>query len=617
MKSHYGTWNSPITAQKVASGAVSISNMCIDGKNTYWTELRPSNQGRASIVKRDAQGIISDVTPGDFNVRTYVHEYGGGAFTVKNDVIYASSGKDHKIYKIYQGQLEPITDGKTRFADFTLSPFGLVAVGELHAAKNGEENFLALIDIQTGAYKKIATGYDFYAFPTLSPDGKKLAWISWNQPDMPWTNTMLYTADLHSDGLHNIVKVAGNQNEAIFQPQFGPDNTLYFVSDRDSGWWNIHRLQNGNIENIAPIAAEVAEPLWTFGRSTYAFLGDKILFTYNQAGYSHLAVLNTVTLAIETLPYTATTMTQLRAIDGHVQLFQGYAEQAEALVMVHNSSGYPLKSLYSHALEFDAKYISLPQHIEYPSNNRLSYGFFYPPKNKDCQAPDNEKPPLIVMIHGGPTAQARGSFQLGKQYWTSRGFAVLDVNYGGSTGYGREYRQLLDKNWGVVDVEDCVFGAKYLAEQGLVDPNKLVIRGGSAGGYTTLAALAFQDIFKAGASHYGVADIQALAQDTHKFERWYMEGLVGKYPEEAELWRARSPIHSVDKIHVPLILFQGEEDAIVPKNQSEMIYQALQKNGITTELYIYPEEQHGFRKAENIIHSLTKELEFYQKVFAE
>lgn len=625
----YGSWTSPVSAEKIAEGAPTTLNMLVEGDTTYWNEIRPTNKGRYTIVRRNSEGI-QDVTPADFNVRTFVHEYGGGAFTVDKGIIYASNASDHAIYvirpdedpvRLTQGQTRVEKDGLgyfkgTRFADMRPSPFGLIAIGEHHEPGLPVENFLALIDTKSGEYKKLASGYDFYASPALSADKKKVAWICWNHPDMPWTHTELWTADIDGGELCHPQRIAGTQIESIMQPQWSSGGILYFISDRDSGWWNIHRYVDGKIENICPMDAEVGEPLWIFDRSAYAFMGDKIVFAYNKEGIFHLGIVDPSTKKWEMVPRQSVMVHQLRQGNGFVQFLEGYSNKLEALVQIDDKPGYPAKVLKSEPMPIDEGYISEAKHISFPSSNgRTSYGFYYAPKNKDFNAPPNEKPPLVIMIHGGPTSQTKGAFQLRQQFWTTRGFALLDVNYGGSTGYGRTYRRLLDRNWGIVDVEDCENGALFLARQGLVDPEKIVIRGGSAGGYTTLAGLAFRDTFKAGASHYGVADITALAHDTHKFEQRYMEQLVGKYPEEEAIWKARSPINSVDKIKSPLILFQGANDPIVPPNQSIMIYEALRARGIQTELHIYPGEEHGFRQAKHIIDSLNREVEFYLAVF--
>lgn len=626
----YSTWISPITAEVIAQGVTSTINMYIDGTTTYWCEMRPSNKGRYTIVKRDASGKVEDVTPPDFNARSFVHEYGGGAFTVANNIVYTSSAADGKIYYILPNK-EPValTEGQTlvdhegkkclqgtRFANMRVTSHGIVAVGERHEPGQPVKNFLALIDTSLGTFRILASGYDFYSSPAISPDEKRIAWICWNHPEMPWTNTELWVASIDpKGGLIDKQCIAGNKNESIFQPQWSLENVLYFVTDRDQGWWNLHRYQDGKVENICPMKAEVAEPLWVFDRSTYAFLGDHIIFAYNSEGRWNLGVLNPKTKQWKTLEREGVSIQQMRTGKNCVQFLEYYPTRSEALIQIENHPSFSSSVLLKKDPLVPDGYLSAPKHIAFPSSKRTAYGFYYPPYNKNFIAPKGEKPPLIVMIHGGPTAQSNGAYSLGKQYWTSQGFAVLDVNYGGSTGYGRNYRNLLNRNWGIVDVDDCVNGAMYLVDQGLVDPNKLVIRGGSAGGYTTLAALAFKKTFKAGADYYGVADITALAHDTHKFEQSYMDLLVGKYSENKSLWEARSPINAIEKVTSPLIIFQGENDPIVPKNQSLMIYEALKKRNIPVEIHIYPGEEHGFRQAPHIIHSLKREAAFYREVF--
>jgi dipeptidyl aminopeptidase/acylaminoacyl peptidase len=618
----YGTWNSPITAEKLAEGSVYTLNMLVDDNSTYLCEMRPANHGRYTIVRRNIDGVIQDMTPPDFNVRTFVHEYGGGAFTVSHGVIYASNGDDHAIYIIKPNETpHRLTEGQTlldngqwkgtRFADMHLTPYGLVAIGEQHEPGRPVQNFIALIDVVSGSWKKIASGYDFYSSPTISTDGKKIAWICWNHPNMPWTKTELWLGEFENGGeLSNIQQIGGNISESFFQPQWSPDGILYFVSDRHYGWWNIHQYENGLIENICPMAAEVAEPIWTFQLSTYAFLGENIVFTYNHEGVWKLALLDLQTKKWQKIERESSLISQVRSGDGFVQFLEQYSDKGEALVQIKEKGSIRVLEL-SHSV-FEKEFISIPKHISFPSNNRIAHGFYYAPKNQHYKSLGNEKPPLIVMIHGGPTSQSFGTYQLEKQFWTSRGFAILDVNYGGSTGYGRDYRSLLDRNYGVVDVDDCVNGALFLAEQGFVDKDKLAIRGASSGGYTTLAALAFKNIFKAGASYYGIADLAAISQDTHKFEQSYLEQLIG---ENRALWETRSPINFVNQIHSPLILFQGEEDAIVPKNQSIKIYESLKQQGTSVDLHIYPGEGHGFRQAENIVYSLNQEAEFYIKAF--
>lgn len=634
MIANYGDWKSPISAEMTVRSSYPIINFIIDGQTAYWCEMRPDNHGYYTIVQRDPSGELHDITPKNFNVRTFVHEYGGGAFAVSQGTIFASNAFDHKIYRFKAGEPVALTEGSTevnwagkrqwqgtRFANLRIASFGIFAIGEEHKRGMQPDNFLALIDKETGKYRKLASGYDFYSSPAISPDEKKIAWISWNHPNMSWTQGQFWIADIDRNGnIENARQIAGFTPESILQPEWSEDGILYFISDR-TGFWNLYRLSDQGVENICPMEAEVGGPEWTFGQSAYAFLGKKIIFAFNQMGVWDLAAIDPKTKEWEALGCKSSIIHHLRAgkdLSGNafVQFFIDTPTAKDILAQIKDGTGNKIEILQEQGCPVDLSYISTAQHIEFPSNQRKAYGFYYPPKNPKYQAPVGEKPPLIVMIHGGPTAEATSSLSLSKQFWTSRGFAILDVNYGGSSGYGRPYRELLNGNLGVVDVEDCVNGALYLASLGLVDKKKLLIRGASSGGYTTLAALAFHNVFSAGASYFGIADITALAKDTHKFESRYIEMLVGKYPEEKELWTVRSPIHAADQIKCPLILFQGECDLIVPPNQSMMIYTALEKKGVPVELHLYHNEGHGFKIESNITHALEQEAEFYHKIFS-
>ena len=664
--SPYGTWTSPLTPEKTTQGAPAIIQMLVDGEETYLCEVRPKNKGRSTLVHCDQRGKCTDVTPPEFNIRSGVHEYGGAPFAVSNGTIYACNAVNHALYRIAPGQQpHQITQGQkkeekghkwtgVRYADLSIGFQGIIAVGERHFPDRLPDNYLALINTETGKETVLASGHDFYSSPTLSPDGTKIAWICWNHPDMPWTHTELWLADFMENGaLQNAKKISGDFPESVMQPQWSPEGILYFISDRDKGWWNIHNYVEGFINNVCPMDAETGDPAWILGKSSYAFLGSgeesKIIFSYQREAEFNLGVVDPKSKMWQKIPRLVTNIQQLRTGNRWVQFLESYSDREPALMRLEGLSmneakpsenvskeeaaddsdtiaaeeksqekapakppSYPIREIRSQPAVIGPEYISKPTHYAFPSVGRIAYGFFYPPYNKYFKAPSGEKPPLIIMIHGGPTSQARGDFSLAKQFWTSRGFAIFDVNYAGSTGYGRSYRQLLNRKWGVFDVEDCVEGAAWLVKQGLVDSHRLFIRGGSAGGYTTLAALASRAIFRGAANYYGVADITALAADTHKFESRYMEQLVGKYPEEKQIWEERSPIHAVDKIKTPLIIFQGENDAVVPKSQSIQIYEALKQKNIPVELHIYPEEEHGFRQAANLIDSLQREAAFYQ-----
>jgi dipeptidyl aminopeptidase/acylaminoacyl peptidase len=625
----YGSWKSPITADLIVAGTIGLGGVALDGKDVYWVEGRPSEGGRNVIVRQTPDGTIADVTPSPFNVRTRVHEYGGGSFIVNNGIIYFSNFADQRLYKhTPDSEPQPISqdvpEGKIRYADLVIdSQRGrIICVCEDHRGEGHEpENYLVSINLENGEdVQVLASGCDFYSSPRLSPDGSKLVWLSWNHPNMPWDGTQLWVASIQADGtLGEAECIAGGVSESVFQPEWSPDGVLYFVSDRTS-WWNLYRWQPGQSQEIEPLCAMEAEfglPQWVFGMSTYAIESvDQIICTYTQDGIWHLASLNPQTKQLEIIETPYTDISSVQAVPGRVAFIAGSATEPTALVQMDVKTGQLEVLRRSTQLDIDPGYLSTPQPIAFPTENGLTaYAIFYPPQNKDYAAPPNEKPPLVVKSHGGPTAATSSSFNLKIQYWTSRGFAFVDVNYGGSTGYGREYRQRLQDNWGIVDVDDCANAAKYLAEQGWVDGERLAIAGGSAGGYTTLAALTFRDVFKAGASYYGVSDLEILAKETHKFEARYLDGLVGAYPERKDVYEKRSPIHFTDQLSCPVIFFQGLEDKIVPPNQAEMMVEALKAKGLPVAYVAYEGEQHGFRRAENIKRTLDSEFYFYSRVF--
>jgi dipeptidyl aminopeptidase/acylaminoacyl peptidase len=618
----YGSWGSPISSDLIVRGVVGLSEVTTDDGAVYWMESRPGEDGRNVIVGRAADGNREDVNPPPLNARTRVHEYGGGDFAVRDDTVYFSNFADQRIYRRAPGgEPEPLTpDSGRRFADMVVDPARnrLVAVREDHAGGD-PVNEIVGVDLDSGEETVLATGNDFYSSPRLSPDGGRLAWLTWNHPNMPWDGTELVVCDVDAEGRpQNVGRVAGGPDESIFQPEWSPDGTLYFVSDR-TGWWNPYRLSAGDVEPLYEKEAEFGVPQWGFGLSTYAFLpSGRIVCSYNDHEGSHLALLDPESGDLESIetPYSSIAFVRADGAAGNV-VFRGASPTGPAcIVRLDPFTGENEVLRRSDELDVDTGYLSVPEPIEFPTENgKTAYAFFYPPTNRDYAAPEGELPPLLVMSHGGPTASTSTALDLEIQYWTSRGVAVLDVNYGGSTGYGREYRRRLDGAWGVVDVEDCANGAAYLAERGLVDGARLTITGGSAGGYTTLCALTFTDTFAAGASHFGVSDLEELAKETHKYESRYLDRLIGPYPERAELYRARSPIHHTQKLSCPVIFFQGLEDEVVPKEQAETMFAALREKGLPVAYVPFEGEQHGFRRAENIRRALDGELYFYSQVF--
>ena len=525
----YGSWKSPITSDLIVAGTISLSEITLDGEDIFWIEGRPSEGGRSVVVRRTPDGTIADVTPPGFNARTTVHEYGGGAYIVDSGTVYFSNFADQRLYKQAAGEApEPITAAeKMRYADGVIDRRRnlMFSVREDHTASDRDAiNAIVKLNLlgDEGG-EVIASGNDFYSSPRLSPDGKWLAWLTWNHPNMPWDGCELWVGELGEDGrIITCQLVAGSKIESIFQPQWSPGGVLHFVSDR-SGWWNLYRMNDTGVEALCEKNIEFGAPQWVFRMSTYAFESEhRIICTYCETGVWQFASVDTETRRLEALNVRYTEISSVQAAQNRA-VFCGASPSATTAIINLDLGTRELKPLrQSSSIEVDSAYLSVPRAVEFPTENSLTaHAFFYAPSNADYRAPQDERPPLIVISHGGPTHAGAAALKLGIQYWTSRGFGVLDVNYGGSTGFGTEYRRRLNGQWGVVDVDDCVNGARYLVERGEADGNRLIIRGGSAGGYTTLAALTFRNVFKAGASYYGISDIELLEQDCHKFESRY------------------------------------------------------------------------------------------------
>jgi dipeptidyl aminopeptidase/acylaminoacyl peptidase len=624
----YGSWRSPITASLIAAGEVPLAAPDIVAGDVYWLEGKPLEGGRVVLVKHAAGGTRQELTPKPYYVRTRVHEYGGGAYVVHGSTVWFSNFGDQRLYRQDAGQdprpitPEPGIPAGLRYADACLTRDGglVLCVRERHEAEGVEatNELVALPADGSGEARVIASGHDFFSSPRISPDGRRLAWLAWDHPRMPWDGTELWLADLAEDGsVSNERRLAGGPEESIFQPEWSAAGELYFVSDR-TGWWNLYRCRGGSTEALAPMDAEFGAPQWGFGMSTYAFLGDgRIAAIMSRGGIDQLVFVRPgEPIQTADLPYTAYAR-RLRS-SGDVLVFTAASPtESAAVVRFDAASGAGEILGRSLAHEPDPRSVSRPRSIVFPTGDgeETAYAIYYPPANADYTGPPGDRPPLIVESHGGPTAMALAQLSLETQFWTSRGFGVVDVNYGGSTGFGRAYRERLKGTWGIVDTQDCISAARYLAEQGEVDGRRLVIRGGSAGGYTTLCALVFHDDFAAGASYYGVADCEALATDTHKFESRYLDGLIGPYPQAKDVYYARSPIHFVERLSCPVILFQGLEDRVVPPSQAERMVEVLRAKGLPVAYLAFEGEQHGFRKAETIQRTLEAELYFYSRVF--
>lgn len=631
----YGSWKSPVTSELIVAHSIGLSEVRIDGSNICWLESRPQEAGRSVVVRQSAGGVAEDFTPPPFNVRTRVHEYGGGAWTVAGGTLYFSHDSDQRLYRMGPDLGQPVAltpQGDWRYGDGVLDQRRArwVGVREDHT-QSSREPVNAIVAIHTGgrsleAGQVLAAGHDFYSSPRLSPDGRWLAYLAWDHPRMPWDGTMLYAQPLDGDGARSgePLVLGGGLEESVFQPEWAPDGSaVFFVSDR-TGWWNLYRrdLDLSPAHPIAPMPAEFGQAQWVLGMSTYAVAGrQRLVCSYISKGLGRLAVIDLASGTLTPIEAPYTDFSSVRA-DGDTVLFRaGSATTPASIVSVDLGSGKTTVVRKATAVADDpalACYFTGGEPIEFPTEGgRTAFGLYYPASNPDYTAPEGERPPLLVNCHGGPTAAASTTLDLRVQFWTSRGISVLDVNYGGSTGYGREYRQRLRGNWGIVDVDDCVRGARFLAEKGLVDRNRSVITGSSAGGYTTLAALAFRDFFRGGASRYGVSHLAGLAEDTHKFESRYLDSLIGPYPERKDLYDARSPLLHAERLSVPVIFFQGDEDRVVPPNQTERMVDALRTKGTAVGYLLFSGERHGFRKAESIQRALDAELYFYAvNVFA-
>ncbi len=615
----------------VAEGGIRLSMPWIEDGTVWWLEGRAAEGGRVVLVRLDPGGEPKDAVPAEFNVRTSVHEYGGGAYCVHEGIVFASSFDDQRLYRIDSaGEPVPLTpvvdDRRHRYADGRTTPDGSLWIGvrERHAesdrAADVVNELVAIPADGSGEPRIVAIGRDFYSNPRISADGSRLSFLAWDLPWMPWDGCELHVAGLEPDGeLTGVERVAGaDGSESIWQPEWSASGDLVFASDR-SGWWNLERIRDGERAVLHAAAAEFGYPAWVFGMRSFAFLGDgRIFCEYDSSGFTHFAVLDPETGELDELDIALDSMRgAFLSVEGErAVVIAGSATTPAGVVLVDVGSGATETLRPSTEAAVRAEMFSSPRSVDFPTEAGLTaHALFYPPTNPEYEAPEGELPPLIVESHGGPTDHANALLSHRIQYWTSRGFAFVDVNYGGSTGYGREYRERLNGQWGVVDLQDCVNAARYLATEGEVDPGRLLITGGSAGGYTTMCALTFTDVFAAGTTYFGIADLEQLSGgETHKFELQYEHTLVGPYPERADLYRERSPIHFTDRITTPMLVLQGADDRVVPARQAELIVAALRERGIPHAYVLYEGEGHGFRKAENIAGSLESELSFYAQV---
>jgi dipeptidyl aminopeptidase/acylaminoacyl peptidase len=633
----YGSWRSPITPADLARGGRRLGGptLAADGA-VWWAEGRPAEGGRSALMRRPAGGEPEEVTPAGVNVRTRVHEYGGGAWKLLGPelCVYVDFA-DQRVYRLELGgepvaiTPEPDEPAGLRYADFEVTPDGktLFCVREIHYGAEEPENQIVWLSVDGSAEPQvIGAGHDFFSSPRVSPDGLWLAFISWNHPRMPWDGTELWLTPVHDPGARR--PLAGGVEEAIAAPAWDSHNRLRFVSDRD-GWWNLYRTITDlgapdagedlpAVEQLTSETADFAFPHWVFGLQTHVALEDgTIVAIRTEDATERLVTVPKGGGAVTDLglPYTSFGTPSLSARGGKVAFGAATPDKSTAIVVLDVGSSEVETVRTASDETVDPGLVSEPRAIEFPTaDGDVSHAFYYPPTNAEFTGPEDERPPLIVVSHGGPTAHVTPALDSEFLFWTSRGIGVVDVNYRGSSGYGRAYREKLKGTWGVVDTEDCIAAARFLAETGEVDGERLAIRGGSAGGYATLCALVFHDEFATGASYFGVADTETLATDTHKFEARYLDGLIGPYPERADLYRERSPIHFVERLSAPVILFQGLEDAIVPPAQAETMVAAMAEKGIPHAYLAFEGEQHGFRKSETQIRCFEAELGFYGQI---
>jgi dipeptidyl aminopeptidase/acylaminoacyl peptidase len=612
----YGSWVSQISAARLAEGSTALSDLRVFNGRPYWLESRPAEDGRLVVMTHDEDGV-RQLTPNGFNARTRVHEYGGAPYAVGQEGLWFSHYEDQRLYIQKDAEApEPATPEGYRYADAGPAPGGgLIAVREDHSDPANVRNAIVRLSGQLGDPGEVLFGSsDFVAYPRLGPTGQ-LAWIAWDHPAMPWDATRLYVSDFTGSGLENVRQVAGGADISVLQPQWTADGVLVWLSD-ESGFWNLYDDCGGSARAILPRQAEFGGPPWTLGRSSYAIVGDRIAATSKDADGESLLLIDRTTGSFKSVPLPYSSLAFVQALDETRLAAIAHSEvEASTVVLIELTRATSEVLRRPSTVEMSPCDIARPELIHVPSaGGRTVHGLFYHPTNQAFVRPNAERPPLIVQAHGGPTSAASKAFNLATQYWTTRGFAVVDVDYGGSTGYGRAYRERLKGGWGVVDVEDVIAAARHLADTGRVDPKRIVIRGSSAGGFTVLSALAQSDVFAVGGDFYGVADLAILVQDTHKFESRYMDGLIGPWPAAKAVYDARSPINHLDSFTAPLLILQGADDPIVPPNQAHMIRDALKARGVAVACMEFAGESHGFRRAENIIRAKEAELYFYGKV---
>lgn len=635
----YGSWPSPITAQDVAVSDVGLTGLQVQagrgGPTVWWSEIRPAEAGRETVLRVGRDGHVEEMLPSAWSAQSRVHEYGGGAWTPIGQELIFVRATDQRLYRTSGAGVDPESlvppapvGQEVRYADLSTDPNGttVFCVRERHSRGKVYRD-LAAVELTASrsgepVARSLHTGADFYSSPRSSPDGKQLVWLSWDHPQMPWDGTQLWVADRDPDGAVRAARLlAGGPGESVFQPEWGADGRLYFVSDR-TGWWNLYRLASGAVgdpEPVCPMKEECGWPQWQFGYASYALLGGEL------SGHAAL-VHGTATRALGLLDFGSGLLVDL---DLPYTAYSPYLSAAGTTLALRASAPHLPSALLEidlatsevHTLQagvdrpLDPQYVSLPSSVTVSSKQgRRVHGHLYPPAHPELIGPADRLPPYVIFVHGGPTSQQQPSYDPEISYFTSRGLGVAVVHYAGSTGYGRAYREQLLGQWGIVDVEDCVAVAEYLSETGLADEARLAIRGASAGGWTTLCALTQSSVFSAGVSYYGVADLITLAESTHDFESHYLDGLVGPLPASRGIYRQRSPLTHAAKLSCPVLLLQGADDEVVPAEQAQSFASALRARRLPFAHLVFPDERHGFDRAETIMRALEAELSFYSQV---
>jgi dipeptidyl aminopeptidase/acylaminoacyl peptidase len=615
----YGAWVSPITAASIFEASDNVSYLTVEDEQLYFVESKASANGKSLLFKLNKSNVAIQLTSSKVSVRSRVHEYGGRPYLVSGEHIYYSEFSDQKIYHISPDSLpdsppEAITSQGLRYMECIVDQNNsrLICVREDHRGIGEPINTLVAISLNEANVETILfEGTDFVSGPQLSPDGKSVAFVTWSHPNMPWDDTQLRVINFSENGsVESVVDVPQDGNVSIKNPQYSKDGTLYFIADFKN-WWTLYRVDKSTGQQNKPqqvLDKKIEINSYGFENNNYAIIA------YSKQGSAHIARVNLATGEMTNIGNTFSSADSISVANNTVYFRASTPSSANAIYQL--TANHVEKIYQPSGPVIETGFLSVPQSIEFPTGiNEIAYGFYYPPQNSHYTGAKDTLPPLIVKVHGGPVSATDSSLNPGIQFWTSRGFAVFDVNHRGSTGYGRTFRKKLYPNWGIVDVEDASNGVKWLASEGFIDADKVAIRGGSAGGYTTLAALAFQDVFKAGTSYYGISDLGILASDTHKFESRFLDQLIGPYPEMKSVYDQRSPINSVENITAPLLLLQGLDDKVVPPNQSELIFTALKDNGIATAYITFEGEGHGFRQPANNIKALNSELSFYGQVF--